>query len=132
MAGGVEDCINTTFLYFLPTGILLILFNHRHGLLVDSKSFRLILAGSASSFILGLVLHFTSDGRNTVAGGLLNPLVSLWLFRGLRCLFLRRFGREPQSTFLNWNEGLAPDRFFDFAYFIVTIGLWVLLAVVIG
>src|SRR5262244_1536617 len=87
LSGAVEDGINTNFFCVLPTVLLWMLFNHRPGLLVERKSFLLILAGSTASFIVGLVMHFTAAGRNVAIGGLFSPLVSLWLFRGLRGLF---------------------------------------------
>jgi hypothetical protein len=56
---------------------------------------------------------------------LMNPLVSLGLFKLMRKLFVQLKHREPIDTFFDGSSGLAADRWFNILYF--TLGVFLLL-----
>ena len=103
-------------LYIFIGGFVIWIFIFKRELLIDEKSFRVILGISVALFIVGIMLHFTEAGRYSASGALLSPPVSLGLFRLCRKVFLRKFNREPKDTFLNWDAGLAADRVFNIVY----------------
>lgn len=98
----------------------------RRQLLVQERSFKLILACAIALFTVGILLHFTEHGRAAPSGALLAPLICLALYRVLRRIFKRRFHQEPRDTYLNWTPGLAADRVFNIIYFTASaaIVLW--------
>lgn len=122
----------TSMLYFyILIGMsvaIIALFNR--ALLIQRKSFRVILATSITLFVVGLLLHFTEAGRAAPSGALLAPLMSLGLYRILRKMFLLRFQHEPRDTYLDWSRDLSGDRFFNILYFAGSA--WLLLSAMIG
>ena len=115
-------------IYFFTGTFVFWIFLFKRELLIEEKSFRVILGISIILFILGIVLHFTEVGRYSASGALLSPLVSLGLFRLCRRIFLKKFNREPKDTSFNWEAGLAPDRVFNFVYFTLALVLGMIIA----
>jgi O-antigen/teichoic acid export membrane protein len=113
--------------YFVAGGFVFTLAWFKLNLLNEEQSFRLILVISVVLFLAGLVLHFTEFGRHSASGALLNPIVSLGLFRLCRRIFLRRLKREPRDTFLDWSPGMGADQLFNVVYFALGILLWILI-----
>lgn len=114
---------------FVIGGFVIEIFFFRRELLIDRRTFRLVLLVSIALFFAGLVLHFTEIGRHSISGALLVPLFTLALFRLFRRVFLIRFKHEPRDTFLDWRSGLGADKLFDFVYFMSAILLLMLLSV---
>lgn len=108
---------------------MIAIFLFRRDLLIQKESFRIILGVSVGLFLAGLLLQFAEMGRSSTSGALLVPLLTLGLFRFSRRLFVKRFKHEPRDTFLNWKTGLAVDRVFDLAYFMLAIFLLMVLPV---
>ena len=104
--------------YFAVGAFVIVIAHFKMELLIESRSFRVVLGVSVALFVGGLILHFTDVGRYSMSGALLCPLLSLGLFRGLRKPFLKKFRHEPADTFLNFKPGLDPDRVFNVLYFI--------------
>lgn len=98
--------------------------------LIEKESFRLITGISAVLFIVGLVFHSTDGWGYSMSGALLNPLVSLGLYRVCRKVFISRFNREPKDTFLDWQPELGKDRVFNIVYFVSAI--WLAMLITIG
>jgi len=97
-------------------------------LLVQKKSFTVILAISIALFLMGTVLSVAYAGRYPGSGALLSPLVSLVLYRLSRNVFIATYEREPLDTWLRWNQGMGPDRVFNILYFVSAGFLWTILA----
>src|SRR5262249_36334615 len=71
-------------------------------LLVQKRSFRIILLVSVVLFLVGLVdvaLYLLGVGRYFVSGALLCPLITLAQYRLSRKVFLKYVKREPKDTF---------------------------------
>jgi len=85
-------------------------------LLIQKRSFRMILGVSITLFLAGLLLHFTSAWDSS-CGALLTPLFSVVVFRICRRGFLRRYKQEPKDTWLNWTENMGAHRLFNIVYF---------------
>jgi hypothetical protein len=116
-------------IYFSIGGLVFAIGIFKRELLITRASFRLILGISVILFFVGMALHFTAAGRDSACGALLVPLLSLGLFRLCRRAFVRRFQREPKDTWLNWDDGLGPDKVFNIAYFVAAFWLWMLVTV---
>ena len=114
-------------LFFAIGGFVILIALCKRELLVEKESFRGILIISTALFLIGMVLHFMEAWRDSISGSLLSPLISLGLFRLCRRIFLNRFKREPKDTFLNWQAGMAPDRFFNVLYFVSASWLWAII-----
>lgn len=115
-------------LYFLLGGIVLIIAFFKRELLVNKKSFTVILALSVALFLVGFLLHIKGEGRGSASGALLFPLLSLGLYRLCRRAFIWRFKREPRDTAFDWSEGMGPDRIFNILFFVLSAWLMVLIA----
>lgn len=104
------------------------IFLFRRELLIENESFQIILGISILLFIAGVVLHFavTEETPGWMSGPLLVPLLSLFLFRLLRRLFLKWFKHEPRDTFFNWESGLGEDRVFNILYWILAFVMFML------
>jgi len=81
-----------------------------------------------SLWLAGLVLGAAIVGVGArIAGGLdywmtitcLIPLYQLGIFHVLHALFVRWFGRAPQSAVFNFAEGIPQDRFFSLALMVL-------------
>ena len=118
------------YIYILIGMFVAVLALFRRELLIQTDSFRAILAVSTLLFLIGIFLHSTAAGRNAPSGALLAPLMSLALYRVTRKLFLLKFRREPRDTFMDWSSGLAWDRVFNIVYFAGSA--WILMAAMIG
>jgi len=90
----------------------------RMDLLINAKSFLIILSISTILFLIGVALYFLY-GYSYLIGALLCPLLTVALFHFLRKVFLRLVGREPRDTLLDWTPGIAADRFFNVLYFML-------------
>jgi len=102
--------------YFYIGFFVFVIFVLKPGLLTEVASFKVVLAISATVFLVGLVLHFTAEASRSPIGALLAPLPTLGFFRLLRRLFLRTVHREPIDTAFNWTPGLVKDRVFAFVF----------------
>jgi hypothetical protein len=96
-------------------------------LLIQKRSFRIVLALTTVLFLGGVLLHLLGATANSLAGALLTPLPSLLIFRIGRRIFIRRYKREPADTSFNWANGLTADRFFNILYFISSVWLELLM-----
>lgn len=114
-------------LLFAIGGLVFAIGIFKRDLLVQVKSFTIILAISVALFLTGLVLSVAYAGRYPGSGALLSPLVSLVLYRLSRKVFIATYEREPLDTWLNWKEGMGPDRLFNILYFITAGCLWTIL-----
>jgi hypothetical protein len=112
----------------LPEGWYLFIFIAKADLLIQQRSFRVILAVAVVLFLVGVALHFTRAGMNIKSAALVDPLISLGLFRRYRRLFIRRYTREPRDTFLDWTPGMSADRAFNIAFAASAFCLSVLIA----
>lgn len=106
---------------------MIFVFLFKRELLIEKESFRLILGVSIALFLVGVALHFTEAGQDSPSGALVHPLISLWLFRLFRRVFVMRFKHEPRDTFFNWENGLGADRLFNIVYFGIVGCLWMLI-----
>lgn len=118
--------------YFSIGGLVWIIALFKRELLIERKTFRIILVISIALFLTGLVHYFTAAGRYPGSGALLSPLLSLGVFRLFRSIFLMRLKREPRDTWLNWGEGMGADRVFNIMYFVLAAWLWIFVAVVMS
>ncbi len=118
-------------LLFSIGGLVFAIGIFRRDLLTQWKSFTIILAISVALFLTGLVLSIAYAGEYPGSGALLSPLVSLVLYRLSRKVFAATYGREPLDTWLNWKEGMGPDRVFNILYFLTAGCLWTILAAVL-
>lgn len=89
----------------------------KRDLLIQKRSFWIILLVSIMLFLAGLVLPLTKAASDSPCGALLSPLLSLALFRVCRRLFLRCYQKEPRDTWFNWAEHMGADRLFNIVYF---------------
>lgn len=100
-------------------------------LLVQRRSFKIILICCLVLFATGLLLHLTKFGRSIPSGALLAPLLCLAFYRTLRRIFVRYVGREPRDTYMDWTPGLAVHRLFNIVFFMgafwIVIGLMALM-----
>jgi hypothetical protein len=89
-------------------------------LLVQERSFRIILLVSVILFLAGLVdlaLFFTGGSRYFVSGALLCPLITLVYYRLSRKVFLKYVKREPKDTsFVSSEKDLEMDMLFNIQY----------------
>jgi hypothetical protein len=92
-------------------------------ILIQKRSFRIILALSIIMFLAGVLLHLIGETASSLAGALFTPLLSLLIFRFCRRVFLKRYQREPRDTWFKWANGLGADRFFNIVYFASSIWL---------
>ena len=113
--------------YFAIGGFVFFIFLFKRELLIEREGFQLILITSVVLCLAGLVIHFTGVGRSSTSGALLNPIVSLGLFRLCRKIFLKRLKREPRDTFLDWSPGMAADKVFNIVYFALSSLLWMII-----
>ena len=88
----------------------------KRDLLVQKRSFKIVLALAIVLFVVALLLHRV-DSTPSLSGALLTPLLSLLLFRLCRSAFLRLYNREPRDTWFNWTKGMGADRTFNIVYF---------------
>ncbi len=115
-------------LLFSIGGLVFAIAIFKRELLVQEKSLTIILAISLALFLMGLVVSVAYAGRYPGSGALLSPLVSLLLFRWSRRVFIATYDREPLDSWLNWKEGMGPDRVFNIFYFFTAGCLWTILA----
>lgn len=115
-------------LLFSVGGLVFVIGIFKRELLVQRNSFMIILAISVALFLAGLVLHFAYNGLYPGSGALLSPLVSLALYRCFFGIFVATYGRQPLDTWLDWREGMAPDRIFNILYFVTAGASWTVLA----
>lgn len=115
-------------LLFSIGGLVFAIGIFKRELLVQEKSFTIILAISLMLFLTGLVLTVGYAGQYPGGGALLSPLVSLVLYRLSRSVFIATYDREPLDTWLNWNKGMGPDRVFNILYFLTAGCVWTILA----
>lgn len=116
--------------FFFSGFFVFFIFGVNRRLLIEQKSFRIILAASVAMFLIGLGIHFTAAGDYPMSGALLGPLLTLALFRLCRRVFLRYLKREPKETFLVSEKGLAPDMLFNFLYFVSAVFVVMLVTVI--
>lgn len=109
-------------------GLVFVIGIFKRELLVQRKSFTVILVISVVLFLAGLVLHFAYNGIYPGSGALLSPLVSLTLYRWFSSIFAATYRRQPVDTWLDWREGMGPDRIFNILYFVTAGVSWALLA----
>lgn len=114
------------YFFFFTGGFVIWLLILRRETLDNDKTFRMLLTISLVLFVIGAIYHFTPAGRESACGALLAPLPSLGLFRVCRKLFVRRTGREPKDTYLDWDPALAPDQLFNVIYFSLSFVLLML------
>ena len=110
----------------LTGGIVIGIAHFKMELLIQKQSFRIILWASILLFLACLMLILTGAISDPIYGALISPLVSLGVFRLCRRIFLRRMGREPSDTFLNWQDSLAADRLFNVVFFVLASWLWII------
>ena len=109
---------------YIPAGLFVsIIALWKRELLAQRESFRIILGISVILFLVGLMLHFAEADRDSSSGALLAPLMSLGLYRLFRRFFFKQYKHEPRDTYLNWQSGLAADRIFNIAYFVLSCWL---------
>jgi hypothetical protein len=118
------------YVYFAIGGIVMYVFLLKRELLVQKRSFRIILSVSIILFLAGMVdlaLYFMGRERYFVSGALLCPLITLAQYRLCRRVFLKYVKREPKDTFLNYSgEDMGQDRLFNILYFalaFLTVGI---------
>jgi hypothetical protein len=91
-------------------------------LLIQKKSFNIILLASILLFIVGLIdvtFYFTRGVRYFISGALFCPLITLAQYRLSRRVFLKYVKREPRDTVFIWvgEDDLWKDRLFNVLYF---------------
>ncbi|MGH9878696.1 MAG: hypothetical protein ACRD5H_13755 [Nitrososphaerales archaeon] len=90
-------------------------------LLIQKRSFRIILLVSVILFLAGVVdlaLYFIGMGRYFVSGALLCPLITLAQYRLSRKVFIKYVNREPKDTFFIYSgKDMGKDRLFNILYF---------------
>lgn len=114
-------------LLFSLGGLVFVVGIFRRELLIQRNSFIVILIISVALFLAGLVVHFAYNGVCRGSGALLSPLV-LALYRWFYHIFLTSYGRPPLDTWLDWREGMAPDRILNILYFVTGGFCWTVLA----
>jgi amino acid transporter len=119
--------------FFFAGGLTLLLFTLKIDLLLRPAPLRIVTVVCGALFVLGTMLHFTSIVRKyPSSGALICPLLHLGFFRVGRRLFVHRFNREPRSTYFDWSPGLAVDRVFNLAYFVVALLTWIFVPLLLG
>ena len=117
------------YLFFAGGGLVIWVMIISYDSLIRPRTYRVVLLISSTMFAIGIACHFTLMARNSACGALLAPVVSLAFFRFCRKVFVNRVGREPESTYLNWDPRLVPDRLFNVGFFLVVF-LFLMLATV--
>jgi hypothetical protein len=118
---GMESIIMDLDYVYIPLGLFIAMVAlFKRELLVQRKSFTVILSVTVILFIAGVILHFSEGNRESSCGALLAPLLTLGFYRGFRRLFLRLHNHEPRDTYLNWAPSLGEDRIFNIVFFIGT------------
>jgi hypothetical protein len=103
-------------LIYIFLGLFVIgVFTFKPDLLIREKTFKIVLLFCVAEFLLGIVLHFTSQAHSA-AGALLAPLPTLGFFRLCLNQFLKLVHREPVDVAYNWSPGLFEDRVFAFIF----------------
>jgi hypothetical protein len=109
------------YLYYFIGGFVVYTFLMKRELLVQERSFRIILLISVVLFFVGLVdlaRYFTGMERYFVSGALLCPLITLAQYRLSHRVFLKYLKREPKDTSLVWyGKDLGKDRLFNILFF---------------
>jgi len=118
-------------LYAVIGGLVIGLFILKRELLTDRKAFLTVLGISIILSVLGICIHFSSGGGNSMSGALLAPLLDLGLYRLLRAFYIQRVGSEPRDTYLIWTPGMPADRIFNIVYLTLALLLWIFVAVII-
>src|ERR1043166_63158 len=91
------------------------IFTFKPDVLIRETTFKIVALLCATEFLVGIVLHFTSQAHSA-SGALLAPLPTLGYFRVCLKQFLRFMHREPVDVAYNWSPGLFKDRVFAFAF----------------
>lgn len=90
--------------------------------LLDSKLiFSLLLLILLLTGVLTITINFIGFQKNYDYLILINPVVSLLIYRFLKNIFKRKFKRLPIDTFMDWREGFLWDRIFNIGYIIFGI-----------
>lgn len=112
---------NMDYFYIGIGGFVIYTALMRRELLIQRKSYRVILLISVILFLVGLAdlaLYILGEGRYFVSGALLCPLITLAQYRLSRRVFLKYVKREPKDTFFIYSgEDLGKDRLFNILYF---------------
>jgi hypothetical protein len=116
-------------IYFSIGGFVFAIAIFKRELLIQRGAVKIIFGVSVGLFIAGVILHFTGEGRDSTCGALLSPLLSLGLFRLCRRVFLKRYQREPNDSWLDWSEGMGADRVFNIVYFVTALWLWMVITI---
>jgi hypothetical protein len=116
------------YIYVAIGGFVIYIALMKRELLIQKRSFRIILLLSITLFLAGLVdvaFYLVGRGRHFVSGALLCPLITLAQYRLSRRVFLKYVKREPKDTFFIWSgKDLGKDRLFNILYFV--LAFWIL------
>lgn len=122
------------YVYLAIGGFVVYTFLMKRELLIQKRSFRIILLVSVILFLAGLMdmtLYLAGGKRYFVSGALLCPLITLAQYWLSRRVFLKYVKREPKDTFFIWSgKDLGKDRLFNVLYFVPAF--WILIFVIGG
>jgi hypothetical protein len=85
----------------------LAIFMYKRDLFINPKAFRVIFIISLIMLALAYILPQFDTFKNTPVNIWKLPIISLLLYRILRCPFKKAFNREPKNTF--WMMHLEKD-----------------------
>jgi len=115
------------YVYLAIGGFVVYTFLMKRELLIQKRSFRIILLVSVVLFLAGLMdvtLYLSGGERYFVSGALLCPLITLAQYHLSRKVFLKYVKREPRDTFFVWvGEDLGKDRLFNVLYFTLAFAI---------
>jgi hypothetical protein len=119
--------IDMDYFYIFIGGFVIYTALLKKELLIQKRSFRIILLVSVILFLIGLVdvaLYLIGMGRYFVSGALLCPLITLAQYRLSRKVFLKYVKREPKDTFFIYSgKDLGKDRLFNILYFTLAFAI---------
>jgi ABC-type xylose transport system permease subunit len=84
---------------------------------VSKKAVRPMLTMTTLCFLLGLTYRLAGWKGIPNPNALFTPLATFCLLIVSRTVFIRKIGRYPIDTALNWTPGLAWDRAFSMIVF---------------
>ncbi|WP_219051223.1 hypothetical protein [Halomarinibacterium sedimenti] len=113
------DIVGILFLSSFLLPLVLLLFAREF--ITQQKYFVLITSILTIIAVLGIVFAILDYNRNNFALCLINPILAYLIFRVCLKIFIKRFGRVPVDTAMDWRSGLFWDRLFNIVYFMVGI-----------
>jgi uncharacterized membrane protein len=104
------DTIVTVGSTMIP--LFIFLFGRKY--LEDKETYKKIFLISLGFACLGIFLATLLNSKNYI--DLLNPFLSVSIYKLHLMFFVYKLKRLPKDTFNDWTDGLYPDRIFNISY----------------